>query len=194
MNTFFQNQEFTDVKNLALGEYEDCIFKGIDFSEVNLSNYKFAESNFEDCNLSLCKISETAFRVVLFKNCKLLGLRFDECNAFGLVLRFENSNLQHTSFFNTDIRKTIFKNCNLTEVDFEESNVSNGKFEECDLRGANFLSTNLENTDFRTSYNYSLEFGCQHDKKRQILFKQHCRSFVQIPHSNYRIKKPSTKS
>jgi uncharacterized protein YjbI with pentapeptide repeats len=87
----------------------------------------------------------------------MLGLRFDNCNSFGLSLRFENCSLNHSSFYGVKIKKTTFKKAQLQEVDFTESDLTSSLFEDCDLARATFGNTILEKTDFRTAYNYSID-------------------------------------
>ena len=98
----------------------------------------------------------TAFREVIFKDCKMFGLSFSDCNEFGLDFSFENCALNNSSFYKTDIRKTSFKNCQLIEVDFEQSDLSQSILADCDCRGAIFMRTSLIKTDFRSSFNYTI--------------------------------------
>jgi uncharacterized protein YjbI with pentapeptide repeats len=103
------------------------------------------------------RVDRTAFRDVKFKECKMMGLRFDTCNEFGLSFSFEGCQLNHSSFYKTKIKKTIFKNCKLQEVDFTEADVSAGLLDNCDLAQAIFDRTILEKCDLRSAYNYSID-------------------------------------
>jgi fluoroquinolone resistance protein len=109
------------------------------------------------CNLSLAKLERTAFRDVVFKECKMLGLHFENCNEFGLAFSFENCQLSHSSFYRTKIKKTNFKNSLLKEADFTECDLTGSVFQNCDLAGAIFENTILEKADLRTSFNYSID-------------------------------------
>jgi len=142
---------------LGKGEYENCTFKNCDFSNADLSDYKFYGCVFFGCNMSLAKLYKTAFMDVSFKECKLLGLLFENCNEHGITISFENCNLTHASFFKRKIKKTIFKKCMLQEVDFSECDLSGALFDNCDLMQAKFERSILEKADFRTAYNYALD-------------------------------------
>jgi len=87
----------------------------------------------------------------------MLGLHFENCSEFGLLVGFENCNLNHSSFYKTKLKKTSFKNTQLNEVDFVECDLTNSDFDSCDLLKAAFENTILEKADFRTSYNYSID-------------------------------------
>lgn len=99
----------------------------------------------------------TAFRDVIFKESKMFGLHFDDCNEFGMSFTFDDCALNNSVFYKTIIRKTIFKNSKLIEVDFTECDLSNAVFTDCDLSGAVFDNTNLEKADFRTSVHYAID-------------------------------------
>jgi len=142
---------------LIKGEYENCIFANCNFSENDLSGFKFIDCRFNTSNLSLVKLNKTVFREVKFTDCKMLGLRFDTCHEFGLSFSFEGCQLDHSTFYQTKIKKTIFKNSRLIETDFSECDLAGSLFDNCDLTRANFENTNLEKADFRTSYNYSID-------------------------------------
>ncbi len=106
----FEKGNFT--KNQLLeGDYELCKFINCDFSETSLSLINFVECEFVICNLSLARFDETALRDVKFKECKLLGLHFENCAEFGLSFSFENCTLDHSSFYKRKIHKTNFKDC-----------------------------------------------------------------------------------
>ena len=149
----FEKVKFNE-KALAKGEYENCTFKHCDFSNTDLSEINFAEVEFIACNLSLTKLYKTAFRNVIFKECKMLGMHFENCHTFGLSFSFENCQLNHSSFYKTKIKNTRIRNAALLDVDFTECDLSGSIIQNCDLKGSIFDNTNLEKADFRTSFNY----------------------------------------
>ncbi|PRY83786.1 pentapeptide repeat-containing protein [Mongoliibacter ruber] len=159
--TYIQDKTFDRIdflqNPLSKGEYENCNFKNCNFAGTDLSGFKLMNCEFIGCNLSLTKLNNTAFQDSLFKECKMLGLRFDTCVKFGLSFSFDNCQLNHSSFYKTKIKKTVFKNSQLQETDFVDSDLNSAVFENCDLTLASFENTNLEKADFRTSYNYSID-------------------------------------
>jgi len=104
----------------------------------------------------MASVANSAFRNVTFRNCKMLGINFEECSQFGISFRFEECNLSHASFFGGKFRKTTFTKSRLHEVIFTESDLVNSVLDECDLSRAVFDQTQLEGADFRTSFNFSI--------------------------------------
>lgn len=142
---------------LSQGEYEGFTFTDCNFSGCDLSEMVFWECKFIHCNLSLAKLNKTALRDVSFCGCKMLGLHFDDCNPFGLDLRFADCILDHSTFVQLCLKKTLFKNCKLRETDFTQCDISSSLFENCDLDRATFHNTDLMNADMRTAYNYNFD-------------------------------------
>jgi uncharacterized protein YjbI with pentapeptide repeats len=116
----------------------------------------------------MAKLSGTSFRDCRFKNCKLLGLRFDHCNSFLFAVAFENCILNLASFYGLKIKGTQFKDCVLHEADFSTADLTSAKFENCDLRGAQFENCILERADFRAAYNYSFDPELNRIKKAKF--------------------------
>jgi uncharacterized protein YjbI with pentapeptide repeats len=169
MSALFIHDKTFDRNDLpSKGEYENCIFNECNFSEKDLADFKFTDCKFNDCNFSLAKLKNTAFRDVKFKGCKMLGLRFDTCNDFGLSFSFDDCQLNHSSFYKAKIKKTVFKNTQLEEVDFAEAELSNSVFDNCNLARAVFDNTVLEKADFRTSYHYSIDPAINRIKKAKF--------------------------
>ena len=88
--TFFQDQKFDNIrftgKALETADYENCIFTGCDFSDSDLSDSNFLECTFIGCNLSLTSLMNTSIRETVFRDCKLLGLHFDDCSRLFLSI------------------------------------------------------------------------------------------------------------
>lgn len=163
----FEKIDFT--KNaLEKGEYDHCTFLNCDFSGSDLTESKFSGGEFIGCNLSLVKLHQTAFRAIHFKECKMLGLQFENCNQFGLSFTFIDCNLSHSSFYQSKIKKTTCENCILQTVDFTESDLSSSNFDNCDFTNAIFQNTIIEKADFRTSINYSIHPEINQIKKAKF--------------------------
>ena len=166
-DTTYKGQDFKEVP-LKKGEYENCQFHNCDFSGTDLSSMKFINCKFVSCNLSLVTSTKTVFQEAHFKDCKLLGFRFDTCNAFGLSFLFENCSLNHSSFFGTKIKKTVFKHSQLQETDFTQCDLTSALFDHCNLLRAQFAQSILEKADFRTAYNYSIDPASNRMKKAKF--------------------------
>jgi len=163
----FDKADFTEMF-LAKGEYENCRFVNCNFSNSDLSDIKFLDCEFTGCNLSLVKLVKTGFGEVKFKDCKMLGLRFDTCNKFGFSIQVDNCNLDNSSFYQAKLIKTVFKNAQLREMDFTESDLTGSVFDNCDLSGTLFENTDIEKADFRTSYNFSIDPNINRVKKAKF--------------------------
>jgi uncharacterized protein YjbI with pentapeptide repeats len=94
---------------------------------------------------------------VRFKDCKLLGVHFEQCNEFLLSVSFDTCLLNLASFFRLKLKKTRFKNSSLHEADFTDTDLTGSVFDNCDLARAIFEKTTLEKADLRTAYNYSID-------------------------------------
>ena len=158
---FIQDKCFKSVNflenELIKGDYENCIFNNCIFSNSDLSEINFIDCEFNNCDLSIIKINNTAFRNVKFKDSKLLGVHFEDCNDFLFSVNFIACQLNLSSFYKRTLKKVRFIDCFLKEVDFTEANLTSSVFENCDLSGAMFVNSVLEKTDFRSSYNYSID-------------------------------------
>ncbi len=157
MILYFQEEIFENLREIEKAEYENCRFLNADFSNLDLSECKFINCEFLNSNLSLAKLNQTLFQNVRFIDSKLLGLNFENCNDFSLSFRFENCQLNHSTFHKLKIKKTQFINCQMNECDFSECDLTESVFKNSDLNGTQFDFTNLERTDFRTSYNFSID-------------------------------------
>ena len=157
MNThYFTDQSFERINSLNQGTYEQCEFLGCDFSNLDISAFVFTDCRFNDCNLSMATLNNTGFKNVNFTTCKLLGLRFDDCNAFGFAVTFDTCILNHCSFYKTKLTNTRFTQCQMHEVEFTEADLHSAIFDACDLHFSTFERTNLEKADFRTAVNFSI--------------------------------------
>lgn len=157
---YIKDQSFkkTDFTGLDVSdEYDHCQFINCNFTESNMSEARFSNCEFLYCDLSLAKLHKTSFQDVLFRECKMLGIRFDVCNKLVLSFRFEDCNLSHSVFYQLKIKKTSFIHCKLKEADFNLCDLSESVFEDCDLERAVFNYTNLEKADLRSAFNYSID-------------------------------------
>lgn len=152
----FQNIDYTE-NELVKGEYENCTFSNCIFTNINLSDINFVECIMENCDFTMVKLSNVGFRDVKFRECKLIGLRFEDCSDFLFAVDFESCQLNLSSFYQRTLMNTRFKDCIMHEVDFTEADLGGSTFEKSDLSGAIFSNSILEKVDFREAYNYSID-------------------------------------
>ena len=159
---FLEKQPFTR------GVFEECRFTGCDFSGCDFSGSTFIDTTFSHCNLSLVPLNQTVFRDVEFSHCKMLGLRFETCDRFGLSLSFDHCQLDHSSFYQLLIKKNVFRSTRLVEADFTESDLTEVLFDDCDLSGAVFNRSTLVKADLRTSTGYTIDPESNNLKKAKF--------------------------
>ncbi len=87
----------------------------------------------------------------------MLGFHFENCDQLGLTFRFENCQLDHSSFYQVKLNHTVFLKTSLREVDFTETDLRNTVLDECDLLNATFEYTNLERANLSSALNYSID-------------------------------------
>jgi uncharacterized protein YjbI with pentapeptide repeats len=151
----YTNQDYSE-SPLPKGAYENCNFRNCNFAGSDLSEVRFTDCTFAGCNLSNVIVNKTSFHETRFKECKMLGFRFDICDQIGLTVRFEECQLDHSSFYQVKLNHTVFLNSSLREVDFTESDLRNTILDQCDLLGATFEHTNLERANLTKAINYSI--------------------------------------
>jgi uncharacterized protein YjbI with pentapeptide repeats len=152
----YQNEDFS-IEGLVMGEYENCTFRNCKFNGTSLAHFIFSECTFEECDLSNCQLTNTTFRDSAFDNCKMLGLRFEDCNSFLFSVNFKSCALNFSSFFQMKLKTTQFSACALEEVDFTECDLSQANFYAADLKNTVFFRTNLTGADFRMATNLLID-------------------------------------
>jgi uncharacterized protein YjbI with pentapeptide repeats len=106
--------------------------------------------------MGMVKLSNTVMNNVLFVECKLLGLHFEDCNKVLLAISFKKCHLNLSFFYQLKMKKTKFIECQLQEVDFTETDLTESLFEQCDFQSTIFDNTILEKADLSGSYNFSI--------------------------------------
>ena len=159
--SFIENQNIQGVdfrkEKLFVGEYELCSFENCIFNDTDLTGADFVECEFINCDLSNAFGKSIVMRDVKFKNCKLLGFRFDQCNPFLLSLSFEDCFLNFTSFYKLKLKGTKFLNCSMQQADLSDANLSFSLFDNCDLKFAVFQNTNLTEANFQSARNFIID-------------------------------------
>lgn len=157
MDKVFDANTYKKEFSLAIGQYEDCQFIDCELPGYDLSGYVFIDCHFQNCNLSNAKINQTAFREVTFKQSKLMGLHFDDCNEFLLALSFHSCNLSFCTFSGLKMRKTIFHDSDMQEVDFSQTDLTEANFKGSNLSNATFAQSILKKADFSEATNFIID-------------------------------------
>src|SRR5690606_5322754 len=138
-------------------EFDGCTFKNCEFSNAVFSQCTFIDCTFLDCNLSMAKLPATSLKTVTFKDCKLLGIRFDECDDFLFNVGFIDSALDYSWFTVKKMPKTNFTNCSVKGVNFSNCDLTGSDFSGANLDGAVFDNTVLKSADFQTAHHYKID-------------------------------------
>ena len=158
---YFEDDQFDSVDYTVVpfvkGEYENCRFINCNFANIDLSHTRFVECEFTGCNLSMTKLTGATLNTVTFKESKIIGINFENCNEFLFSVSFDNCTMNFSSFYKRVMKKTSFKDCMLHEVDFTDTDLSGSSFSKCDFHKSKFENTNLEKADLRSSFNFALD-------------------------------------
>ncbi|UWX55261.1 pentapeptide repeat-containing protein [Maribacter litopenaei] len=138
---------------------------------------------FSECNLSNANIVNTIFKEVSFEHCKMMGMKFEDCNDFLMDFNFLDCTLNYSSFYGLELKRLRLVDSRLLGADFTDCNLTQAEFIRCNLENAIFENTNLSQADFSTSLNIIL------DPERNDLY--HCQfSLENLPGllGKYKIK------
>jgi len=163
----FKSMDFSE-DNLHTGDYEDCVFSGCTFTNCYLNGSNFGDCEFVDCDLSMVNLTGVTLRGIRFTRCKMLGVKFESCNGLLFSVRFEQCQLDFSTFHMLPLANTGFIECRLLEVDFTEADLKGAMFHQSDLSGAVFLHSNLEKSDFRTAVHYAIDPELNRMKKARF--------------------------
>ncbi|WP_306352374.1 pentapeptide repeat-containing protein [Flavobacterium sp. '19STA2R22 D10 B1'] len=169
-----ENKTFTKIiyseKQIKNREFEQCTFVDCDFSNSDFSFNRFSDCTFIGCNLAMLKLAKTSLCVVHFKQCKLLGVNFSECEDFLFEVSFNECVADYASFRWKKMAKTKFINTSLQGVFFDDANLSSALFDKVNLQGAVFNRTDLKEADFRTAEQYTIDPELNNVRKAKFSF------------------------
>lgn len=113
----------------------------------------------------MMKLNGSTLNDVKFKNCKILGVIFSDCQDFLFSVDFDACILDYASFMGKKMLKTRFTKSSLKEVNFTQTNLSGSVFDQSDLSGSVFNRTDLSAVNFTTAYNYTIDPELNNIKK-----------------------------
>ncbi len=163
----FRNLTCTGNKKDNL-EFENCSFTDCDFSKAVLTSAKFIDCTFMNCNLTMVKLNDCHLTNVTFRNSKLLGVSFVECNDFLFTVSFDGCVLDYCSFARKKMMRTSFANSSMKGVDFSSSDLTGSKFSATDLTNTVFKKTILKQADLSTATNFDIDPEMNNIKKARF--------------------------
>lgn len=163
MTTEFINIDKTFDKTIFFGqrldnrEFDGCTFRNCDFSGSTFFECTFIDCTFTDCNLAMSKFPASGLKTVNFIECKLLGIRFDECDDFLFAVNFDHCVLDYSWFSRKKMPKTRFTETSLKGVNFESVDLASAVFDGCNLEDAVFDQANLSGADLTAAWNFTID-------------------------------------
>ncbi len=158
MEKFHQNKIFDKIiyKDVVVKdkEFSKCKFTNCNFSNTTFTDCSFEDCVFENCDLAMLKVKYSHFLDVSFKECKLIGIMWDEA-SLPFSITCENSNISYSSFYGMKLKKMRIYKCISHEVNFSEADMQLSKFNYTDLQDSIFQNTNLVKADFSHASNYN---------------------------------------
>ena len=89
------------VEGLHKKSFDNCTFSKCNFSDSKLIACTFTDCSFIDCNLSMVELNQSTLNNIHFKNCKMLGVKFNHCHDFIFHVDFENCILDYACLLYT---------------------------------------------------------------------------------------------
>ncbi|MFY7816609.1 MAG: pentapeptide repeat-containing protein [Chryseobacterium taeanense] len=163
----FLNINYSERK-LHQREFYKCTFRNCNFTKSDLRSNTFEDCVFENCNFTMAIVDGVRFKNALFKESKLMGIDFSQCNSFMFSFCFEECQMDYSTFYGTTLKNTRFFKCRLTETDFTEADLKAAVFDQSDLSGTRFHHTDLQKADFRTALNFSIDPDVNKMKKAKF--------------------------
>jgi len=151
----FKGAEITTALQIKCTEFCDCEFVDCKFASISFFDCIFENCTFDNCDLASSSIKHTAFRDVIFTECKLTGIQWTEA-VLPLDVHFRRSILNYSGFVGVDLRNAEIVRCQLKDVDFSETNLSKTDCRYSDFSGARFNNTNLSYANLTRATGYSI--------------------------------------
>ena len=169
--TSYYKEKFTGVtytsQKMEDKEFEDCVFEKCIFIECVFESCRFIDSSFSECSISAPKAFNSQFTNVTFSDSKIMG--FDWTKAKNVrLLTFKRCDISYSNFSYLRLPNLKLLECVAREVNFNGADLSEGVFTKTDFSLSVFSATNLTKADFRTSFNYSIDFKFNTLKKAKF--------------------------
>jgi uncharacterized protein YjbI with pentapeptide repeats len=155
LNTDFKGIVYSE-NEISYKEYENCSFIDCNFTSCIFLAASFIDCKFVNCNFNGAKINHTSFRTVYFNKCKISDVNFAMIDKFIFEIHFKDCILDFSKFYALKLKGTSFTNTSLVAVDFMAADLSEVVFENCDLYRSEFDKANATKTNFKTSFNYTI--------------------------------------
>lgn len=158
---YCENQIFTQLKIEDMPkspvEFFNCQFNNCNFERMNFSDYVFDRCIFNGSNLALANVTNAKLMNVVFNDCKVEGVRFDQCDPFILEVYFDRCLLRNCSFSDLNMKKCKFENSQILESDFYKTKLMEASFQGSVLSRTVFAECDLTKADFQEATDFIID-------------------------------------
>lgn len=155
-NQSYKKENYTNSK-LDNHHYTNCKFHHCDFSQTSFKKVRFIDCQFDNCVLNLPQLDDCRLQECVFKESKITGANFFQCDPFLFSIKLESCLLQYCNFANLPLKEGIFNKSIFTECVFSENQMQETQFCYCDLTGTIFHHCNLQKANFSKAFNYVID-------------------------------------
>jgi uncharacterized protein YjbI with pentapeptide repeats len=141
-------------------EFEDCVFRYGDFSQVSFKQCYFSECHFVHCDMSLMQVMDSRFTGCKFEDCKVIGVDWTKADWSGLTQvapQFNHCVLNDSSFWGLKLESIMIHACDARDVDFREANLHAGDCGHTDFSQSLFRNSRLTEVDFSHARSFDID-------------------------------------
>jgi uncharacterized protein YjbI with pentapeptide repeats len=155
-------------------------FRGVNFTDADLSGLDLSGGDFSGCEMSRCNFSEARCPSANFDGATLYQARLDGTEFMGTTFREANltecsalktglgmTDLEGANFFNARLEGATFVDAQIRRADFRAAKMARSRLLEADLEQADFSQADLTDVDLRetnlddTNFRYSILKGAK---------------------------------
>lgn len=154
----FEQQRFRNLKTsdwiLKTKIFNQCSFESCNFIENDLTDTYFMDCKFMRCQFSLVRLDGCKLQDVVFRDSKIVGLDFSNCNTFLLRMNFHSCKIDTCNFSGLKLQNSSFESCMIINSDFFDADLTGSNFRKAQFTKTIFQNTNLSKTIFLESRGY----------------------------------------
>jgi uncharacterized protein YjbI with pentapeptide repeats len=130
-------------------ELLDCHLVKVALGEARLPHARLRDTVLERCELSNADVSFVQSNLVMFDDCRAVGLVLAEGNLRETTVR--GGRFDYLNCRMATLTSVTFNDVKLREADFQGARLKSVRFTGCDLTSADFRNAQLEDVDLRGS-------------------------------------------
>lgn len=147
-NIRLQNPDFSDVVALNIS-FDECELLRPLFSGAKLQKLQLRDVRLQGGDATALNASDGGALRVIFSDLRMTG--FDVSQSIYKNVLFKNCKLNMANFRFAAFTHVRFEECDLTDADFQNATLNAVTFQNCVLHKAQFSNVQCKNVDMRTS-------------------------------------------